>query len=358
MSEYGDYRVTVFDRNGVPLAELDVEFHCVWADNEQGPGDFVISARYDPKCAPHIIKPGNYVVFDHAHHGSWGGVIMPHDDISLSGNGELTVRMREASIQFARRRAPLYNFEGGNIVLQGPASAVLKTMIHWCNLKQDTRLREGDINAGDKQTQLKLVNAMWSDLLDKFIKRNKVRVWTEPARDEQNLLIFKVNAAKRAVTNPDAYYPLQEDINIETPSGEFYRRGNELKNDILYMNEAADDGGYLEYIAEDSPSQEEYGLWQWTETFGTDEAAALEEMATSELEKNSQLREKPILTAIESEESPDTFLHLRNGARIRVLIHSVGLWYGDRGASVFGNIATREVSTSQGKRCILTAEYD
>lgn len=355
MSDYGDSRFRIYNGLGVPLAEMNVPVRVVWSLNEQGSGEFHISARYDAKARRDLLKPGNLVLFEHARLGGWGGVIVPHDGMEWQGDGLIVVRMRESMFQFARRRAPLFNWAPLYKLVKG----FLAELIFYANLDEDARLREGNLQPSNKSNRMVMNDAMLSDILANVSKSGRNYVYTEPGFDEQNLLIFKVNmvpgAKHLASLDGASYYALQEDVNIETPNGTFYREGGELVNDLMVRNDAEEDGKIVRVRVEDDASIRQYYRWQGVKYYGIEDEDAMRVRADKDIVEFTKFHHAVMITAIESPESPDTFSHLRIGRLVRVLLHSVGFYNGERGVDLLGQIMALEYDSEE-RRCIVSVE--
>lgn len=357
MSDYGDSRVRIYNGFGFPLAELDVPFLATWSMNEQGTGEFNISARFDAKARRDLLLPGNLVTFEHARLGKWGGVIVPHDGMDWLGTGELTVRMRDAMFQFARRRAPLFNYEDQRLGLNGPMAQVVSRLVAYANTEEDARLRDGNLQDNGRTGGTLLNDMMISDLIAKAAKRTRAYIYTEPSFDETNLLIFNVNMVPLIELAGSDYYTLQEDINLETPSGMFYREDGELANDLIVRNDAEEDGKLVRLKREDLSSIRLYYRWQGVRYHSIEEEGAMKLLADRDIVESASLKRKVALTAIESPESPDTFAHLRVGRRVRVILHSVGFYYAETGVDLTAQIVSMEYDSEE-RRCALIVEVD
>ena len=355
MSNYGNYRVLVADRNGLPIAELDVPLSCTWARNEQGSAELSISARYDSKAKREYLKPGNLLIFEHVRLGGWIGVIVPHDGMEWHGSGEILVRAREGIFQFARRRAPLYNFQDGELGVSGSTSAVLRRMIAYANNDEDARLREGAISEVPKLGIYPLNEYILSDVLAKLIKRGKVFVWTTPGRDTNNCFVINVNMVPMSTLEGQGYYPLQEDINIETPSGLFYREDGELVNDAVVRStdDASEINHHVRKVNERSIM--DYGRWQGRFVQSAEEDSTVIAVADKIISDRSELQRKVSIVAIETPESPSTFSSIRVGKMVRVILNSVGFYFGDVGVDLLAQIVAMEYATDENK-VILTVE--
>ena len=356
MSYGGDYRVSVYDRFGVYLAELDCAFHCIWALNEAGSANFTLS-RFDPKCTERICRFGNYVVFEHARLGDWGGLILPHDGRDWSGDGFIKMRARSAEFNFSRRRAPLYDAQDG-LFWAGTAGDLFERIINHMNFKSDTRVRPGDIRKGGITMIVGLRLAMWDRGIAQLIKRTNRRmggkIWLEPMRGENGRLIFKANFLLTRGEN--AGYVLKEDINIETPSGQFFREDGVLINDIAVMSSESDGANFQVEYYEDQDSIGEYGLFEGSDSITSDNEDAIQKYARDQVKQGSEPNRVFELLAIETTESPDTFAHIRPGDIANVDLYSVGFWFGRFGVNSRISIDSIEYDTEEDKAILVVEE--
>ena len=352
MSQYGDWRVSMFGRDGVQLEQLDCAFGYAAAMNKIGSGSLTLS-RFDPKCRESLLKVSHFVVFEHERLADWGGVLSFEGVEDWNGKGELTLKPFASEYQFSRRRGPLYNKTDIMLDLRAPIGEAFKRVIGFANMEEDTRIREGKIYNGSRETLVKLRDAMCDKVVADIVKKSGFDYWLEPGRDANNRLVFYANLLERRGTNNG--YALQEGVNLETPSGSFYRRDGKLINDVALRNNGAEDGGLIRKVATNDASRGEFGLWQAAQTINTDAELYLANYAEQIVLENSQPRQVFMLTAIESPQSPDTFSHIRLGDVVHVSLYSVGFWYGTNGADADVRIMSVEYSTRENK-AMLTVE--
>lgn len=357
MSAYGDWRISVFDRYGVYLTELDCPFNCIWSLNEVGIANMTIS-RYDEKCLRRYLEFGNHILFEHARLGDWGGIILPDDGRDWSGDGTITIRARSAEYNFYRRRAPLKDGAGKNgLYWGGRPGALFGRIIDHMNKRADTRVRKGRIDKGGLPLLIQLRMLQWSKHLEKIIARTNRRrggdYWLAPSRDKSGRLIFVANFAQRRGRTEK--YHLQEGVNIETPDGQFYREDGELINDMGVLASESDGTNYVAGFAQSAASQKLYGLFEGSDAITTDSPAQAEIVALARVTEKAYPRETFILVAIETPESPDTFKRIRVGDDISVHLFSVGFWYGLFGVDADVRITSVEYDTEENK-AMLTVE--
>lgn len=352
MGAYGDYRVSIFGRDGVGLDELDCAFTFGMAMNKTGTSELRISNR-EAKCRKSLLKTGNLVLFEHARLGDWGGVFSFESGEEWTGNNELVLKPYSAEYQLSRRRGPLYNKKDYMLDLTGPIGEAFRTVLGFANAEEDTRIRPGRIYGGARKTLVQLRDARCDKVMEKIVKKSGFDFWMEPGRDEHNRLIFLANLVERR--GDTTGYALQEGINLETPTGTFYRRDGRLVNDMAVRNNGAEDGGLIRKVAFDEASRNEYGLWQDASTVNTDSELMVQVTADDTVRENAWPREVFKLTAIETPESPDTFARIHLGDVVHVSLHSVGFWYNTTGVDADVRIMAMEYSTVENK-VILTSE--
>lgn len=146
-----DQRFAIYSRKGALLDRINATVNLTEAVNEFGSLDFSISVR-DPKATEHNLQFGNYVLFEHARLGSWGGVIASQSGMDWEDDKSITVRSLSAEYQFYRRRCPLYDVTSkvpGAVL--GTYGQIMKKLIRYANAKEDTLLRPRQIDMSGPQ---------------------------------------------------------------------------------------------------------------------------------------------------------------------------------------------------------------
>jgi hypothetical protein len=340
--EGADYRLSLFNRQGMYIDELDASFHCIWMAGDIGKADFTMSTS-DEKCTKANLNFGNYVLFEHKRLGNWCGIICPHDPRRWSGQGQVTIQVISVEYQFNRRRA------SGAGAFSGSAGAIFTQMCNLANQKYDALIRFSDgsnIWGGGPDIPVTLNNQLMSDVMATVDKIQPVDWWFEP-RVVNNVLTLAAHLQKQMGTSKG--YALLEGTNIETPTGDFYSEEGDIINDDLALGSGVAQSDRPEGRAISQPSIDQYGLWEGVEGVTDADAGNTQGVADSKILNSSQPVSKIMLTAIESEESPDTFANIGTGDIVTANLYSVGFYSNSKGIFANVRILSREYSTDVNK---------
>jgi hypothetical protein len=339
------YRVSVYDRQGMKKDEIDATFHCVWIANDIGKANFTISVG-DPKCTADNLQFGNYVLFEHAQLPNWAGVISPHDPRKWSGDKQVTVQLLSAEYQFSRRRAP----GGGR--LEGTPGAIFTRVCQWANMGEDALIRfGGSIWMDGPIIPVDIANQKLSTIMGTVTKSAQVEWWLDPQIDPTtHRLIFNANLSQQRGTNNG--YVLKEGFNIESPQGDFYMEEGDIINDDAVMGSAATIDARPLAIAQSPNSIGKYGLWQESEVISSGDAGGAQNVANTKMNTNAEPTGKFLLTAIDSDESGNTFALIGVGDVVLVDLYSVGFYAGltpGNGITATTRILSEEYATDENK---------
>lgn len=344
----GDYHISLFDMSGARLAEIDASFHCIWTLNKISKADFQLAIS-DPKCTEEFLQFGNFVVFEHARLGMWGGVITPDDRREWSGNGKVTVRALSAEKQLGRRRGP------ANQVFQGTAGSIYRQFIAYGNTQGDMLVREGDIWTGGGTHQETSRDDILLEAWQRVQKRSGVDWWFEPSIDDNGRLTFLAHLAQ--VRGSVSGYVLQEGINIETPIDTFMIEGGRaIENDVVISGEGATVESRPRGRALNQASIDTYGLWQGSDSSEAEVVATLTSQAQERVGVYGLPQRRFKLTAFECPERPDTFSHVSLGDIVGLHLHSVGFYGGQTGYEGNCRITSCEYDTDADKVILVQEE--
>jgi hypothetical protein len=349
ISEGADYRLTVHDKQGVMLDELNASVDVLWAVTDIGKLFFTMSTN-DAKCTYTNLNFGNYVLFQHAELGNWGGVICPHDQRKWNGLKQVTIPCLAAEYQFNRARI------GTGDVMKGTAGDIFLSACQEANKNQDMLIRTAKSSiwhAGVDGSFHEGRFGILSDMLKDVVKRTGVDWWLDAQIDATSgRLVFNAYLAqKRGATNS---YVLKEGFNIETPDGDFYIEEGDIINDALARGTLATSAVAPTLNAKDQPSIDVYGLWMSADKISAAKPGPIQNFANNKVAQNSQPQQKFLLTAIESVESSDTFAHIGLGDVCIVDLNTVGFYYGGNGVTANARIMSREYNTEQNKVVLVT----
>lgn len=349
-----DQRLSVYSRKGILLDRLQATFTFSESLNEIGTAEFTMAIS-DPKCTERNLSFGNYILFEHARLGSWGGVIAPHNGQDWNSDDTITTRCLSAEYQFSRRRAPLHDLKSKiRGAIEGTEGQIMKCLIRYANMQEDTLLRPGRLFMGGPTRRTKLAYAMLNDLVAQILKRSELQFWVTPYKDGGELR-FGVNLLE--VRGRDRGYVMRERINMELPSGQHHRRDVEMINDALVLAEGGDaplkpTGQWVNQV-----SVNKYGLWQGVDSVPGDNTAWAESRAKDIVWQSGMPKDKDKVIAIESEESPTTFANIGLGDLVTIKKDSVIFYGGKKSYSKKKQIVAREYD-SDSKKCVLTMEGD
>lgn len=344
-----DYRLSVFDKQGVKKDELAATFHCIWILNDIGTGYFTM-ATSDAKCTADNLAFGNYVLFEHAKLGNWGGVIAPHNQRRWNGTKQVTIPVLAAEYQFNRRRT------GAGITLAGPAGSVFTALCQAANSQEDALIRTtasaiwgGGENSGINDTKNRMMSAIMKDV----VQKSSIDWWLDPQQDTSGRLVFNAYLAQKRGSSNN--YVLREGYNIETPDGDFYIEEGDLINDEMVVGGAATNAVAPKGVSLDQSSIDQYGLWQNSETVGGGQTGSAQSFADGKIATNSQPQKKFLLAALEDPTtSPNTFSNIRVGDIVTVDLYSVGFYAGSFGVTETARILSMEYSTEENKVILVT----
>jgi len=345
-----DQRLSLYSKKGNLLDRVQASFTFTEAINDFGNGDFTMAIS-DPKCTENNLSFGDYMLFEHARLGAWGGVMAPQNGQDWNDDKTITTRGFSAEFQFWRRRAPLHDLDFNDAgAVQGTDGAILKKLIRYANAEEDALLRPGKIFMGGETRRMKLRYAILGDLVSKIIERSEMEFWCTPYL-EGKLLRFAVNLMPRR--GRDLGYVLRERINLERPSGVHHRRDGEMVNDALVLAEGGD--APLKPTGErvHKTSRQKYGLWQGLDSVEGGSEAEAQSRANAIINETGLPQEKDKIVAIESSESHDTFRFVGLGDTVTVKKDTVVFYGSKRSYSQRKRIVAREYD-SDVKKCILT----
>lgn len=347
-----EQRVSIYNRKGVLLDRLKATFRFSEALNDIGTAEFTMAIS-DPKCLARNLLFGNYLLLEHARLGKWAGVLAPHNGQDWNDDETITTRALSAEYQFWRRRAPLHDLDFDDIgAISGTEGVLLRRIISYANMEEDTLLRANKIYMGGAVHRMKLRYANLGDLVAHIVERSEMDLWCAPFLEDGNLRFYVNFMPRRGV---DRRWVLRERIDMELPSGQHHRRDGELVNDVLVLAEGGDAPLKAYGKKTSAASIGRYGLWQGVDSIETDNETVAQAKADTIIQEHGLPKEKDKVIAIESEESPSTFFYIGLGDQVRVRKDSV-IFYGSGRPYVRQARITGREYDSDSKKCILTLD--
>ena len=207
-------RVRVFTRDGVPLAELDVNLQRTWLLSRYGEANFLISPK-DLKATEPLLQFGNIVLAEHTTIQPWVGVI---DTPREWSDGLIKVNLHSAEYLLN------YRITGMTEAYTDQYGSIFKSMINAGNSADDFNLLEvGDVYL-DSLSVTKLYN--YANVYESIIglsDQSGYEWGVEPSIAATGKLILKARWAKRFGSNIN--FTLQDGWNIKLESSMLQEQG-------------------------------------------------------------------------------------------------------------------------------------
>lgn len=344
--EGADYRLSIFNRQGWKTAEIDATFHCIWTMAPTIGTAYYTMSTSDPKCTFENCAPGRYVLFEHNDLGNWGGVICTHNQRRWNGEKQITIPIMAAEYQFNRRRA------GAGSGFDGNTGTIFKEFCRTANSAEDALIRfNGAIWGGGGQAGVAdPKNAMLSDIMAQLANDAGVDWWFDPVINPLNGRL-NFNACLSPKRGRSNNYVLKEGFNLENISGDFFVEEGDIVNDNFVTGVAARNGDTPKKQSIYTPSINQYGLWQNSESSTSSDEGPVQAQADATVNAKNQPVGKFMLTALKSVECPDTFQHLRTGDTYNLDINTVSFYNNgnQNGIDARTRVLSREYSTDEDK---------
>jgi hypothetical protein len=186
-------------------------------------------------------------------------------------------------------------------------------------------------------------------------KRSGVDWWFEPNIATDGRLTFLAHLAP--IRGQSSMYALQEGINIESPSDTFMIEGGRaLENDMVISGEGATVEARPRGMALSQGSIDTFGLWQNSDSSEAQTPATLTSQAQERVSVNGFPQKRFKLSAFESPERTDTFVHINMGDVVALHLTSVGFYAGQNGYDGACRIISREYDTDINKVILVHEE--
>ncbi|MBA4420277.1 MAG: hypothetical protein C0391_03945 [Anaerolinea sp.] len=320
-------RLTIYDRNGRLIAELDASVKRSWIKNRAGVASFSTSTLNE-KCREEYLRYGNLVLVEHDKLPAWGGYITTNREWE---NGLVKVNARGIMGRFADRwGVGVCNFAGS------PGYA-LENFINKANEIDDTRMRVGELsrygvaNIIQVQRETKMYDFITA-MIDEF--RGYLLEFS-PSFDEGRALIFKGNWYKQPEGTSQTV--LMEGLNIEAQGSVLVEQGT-IANRMHITSNGATEKDKKSIHLDDEESKAKYGLYELAETSSVSTTyvqTPFEETAREKLAKMKQPRKLYNFKVLDIESA---WYETRIGAQFRCELYSSGFF-----GSGLGSVSTVRV---------------
>ena len=299
-------RVSIYDKSGQWLTEVNTTFNRVYKLNEFGIGSFTLSTD-DDKCREDYLQFGNYVYVEHDKLPVWAGMIEPPQ---IWGHGQVTSTVYSAeyilSIMISDR----------TIVMQGAWGSIyqqLVTQMFDNDVKNVVRI--GSIFGGGKVVNRTYNYANLYDEVKILCKDSGNDFDFEPEIDANGKLYFSANWHEKrgALKN----FTLYEGTNIQL-ANPLMRVQGRIANRLMIYGDGATFQTRPVAKRDDKESRALYGQrWLAQPVQGDDLNANADQL----IKEYAHPRKTFNITALDV---GDTFKQCRIGDMLNISFHSVG----------------------------------
>jgi hypothetical protein len=303
-------RMTIYDRRGNPLTEMDATVQRSWILNEVGEANFVVS-QFDQKFQRKYIEFGNLVLVEHDKLPAWVGVIDPERKWS---SWTATVRAFSAEKLLAFRRGPQA------MTVTGTAGSIFQQMVDIANLEEDTLIRvEGVYGVLPvRQETLNLTRIL--DEVNRVAERSENDWGVEPTLGLDGRLSLAASWwLRRGVRR---MVGLIEGHNLAEGGSSTMTEQGEIINDLMGYGEGATWDSRETWLEMDTESIAQYGRRQGSMGFdGVTQMETLRQNTQAALAESAWPRRTWRISALDVEE---TYYNLRLGDELPLVMHTTG----------------------------------
>lgn len=314
-------RTTIYSREGVPIAEIDVACARSWKLNRYGEATFTLAIT-DPKCTAENLRFGNYITIEHESLPTWGGVI---DVPRTWGPGKVTARCYSAEYLMTWRRGE------DEKKVDGTGGQIFRTLVADANAAENLLLVPGSIFTGGPSAPKKMRCANFYEAITQLSKDTSGDWSIDPVIGDDNRLTFSANWYEKRGEARNDTFRLREGHNIGLIEQPMVEQGRIL-NDIEGYGQGAKWDSRDTVAVKDTTSIGRYGLRQTSVGFDVDSKAALQSAVESKLAREKEPRKT---FRVEALDVGETFGALRIGNVMTVELLTTG--FADYGG--FGTIA-------------------
>lgn len=316
--------ISIFDREGYLLGEVEAQVEREWLLNEYGEATFALS-KMDSKCTERMLRFGNRVLIQSNADDDagvdlpdWVGVIDPPREW---GERDVTVTAYSAEYMFTWRRGPGANKQKVTRSWGG----IFERLIEWANAPEDLYIRAGDIfEVGPSIERTIEVHEMYNAITG-MVKDSGQDWGVEPVFSGGRLLVAANWWERRGL---ESAYMLEEGKNLKLSSSPLSEQGP-LSNDVLaYSNTMVGWNPNRVVTVQDAASIARYGLRQMALSVDAEDSdkAAVKSAAGAELKRARQGRRIWDATVVTAEAIRE--VRLGNTYPLR---HYTSGFYGDDG---------------------------
>lgn len=305
-------RISVFNKSGYKLAELDGNMRRSWMISAYSEGKLTLSLE-DSKVTRQNLNFGNYLVVEHDSLPIWGGIIVPPREWERN---TVTVTAQSGEFLLTIRNGPAWG------KWEGHGALMLKQMIDYSNSHGGTLLKIGEYTPM-KPWMSKTQD--WTKMYDRIKELVDIsdQEWSvTPKFDVFGQLYFEANWFPKMGT--ERFITLLEGNNLETTGKILIEQGT-IVNELLGIGGGSTEESKVFTTARDDDSIDDYGLFQSSEVFGDDTWGSFVSSVDGSLARSKQPRNTWDLTALNVN---DLFDHVRLGDTFPIKMLQAG-WKSD-----------------------------
>lgn len=298
-------RLTIFDKTGVRVAELDATFKRSWRLNEYGIGSFSVSTQ-DTKAIIDHLQFGNYIFSEHDKLPSWAGMI---DTPRTWGEGRINCSAYSGEYLMTMRITPR------TLNLSGSYGMIYDSLI---KSRPHRLVRSGDIYGGGPVVSMTYNYADVYAEIKKLAQDSGNDFSFEPEIDSNGGLVFAAHwYEKRGM---ERAFVLYEDRHLRLSSIALREQG-EIRNRLRVYGEGATFDTRPVSRMEDDVSADKYGA-RWKAIYaGPFSGQELESIARKKLIEYAEPRKTFDLTVLDE---GNAFHNCRIGDTQPVEFYTVG----------------------------------
>lgn len=300
-------RITIFDRFGTPLTEIEALTTRSWVLGGEGEASFVM-ATSDPKCKEAYLRYGNFLLIEHEELPNWCGVIEPE---RKWGYGKVEIRAFTLERLLKNCGTPLQK-------MTGSAGTIFEQILQICNRQLDLPFSFGEIYRGGPQREESLGDQAFEHV--RRVRERSGHFWELKGWREGGFL--KLWAEWKETIGSDSPIALIEGTNLAL-GDEILAEYGPIWNDVIGLGDAMTEGTRLSARREDAESIRRYGRRSTAIVFSGNRTLPTLEQNTEEYLR-THAHPAMRISAAEVVHEGEIFRWLRVGNRFRVILQSVG----------------------------------
>jgi len=311
-------RIQIFNRAGVPLAEVDTAVKRGWLLNKDGECDFLVPFG-SPAMRRSYLDFGNLVLVTNDAIAPWVGVIeVPRQ---WKENGVL-VHAVSAERLFDYRspdKVGANNIIAEPVQLEGKVGNILQILINLVNEDEDTLLRPGQIWLGGKDRKQTLKSGSHLKHLNEVIERADYD-WCVTPDLANNILGLKVNLYQKRGADKSAMIVLEESFNITLQSLPYEEQGR-ISNQIVGVSDSSVAANRKGAVHQNAASRARFGLRQDSVVFNNvADYETLDQNTLTEVNAKAYPRGTARVTITDTA----LFSQIEPGDTVHLILHSAG----------------------------------